>query len=133
MSDIWVEDRQTGERHNLTNTPDRHEDLIGSWPARPDVLIFYSSPINIDAGAGWLGYLSSIRTDGTQYSVLVESPLLSTPALSPDGQTIAYTTGSYELWLYQWGSGSQLLDFKKYGLAKLRLKPPSWHLVEALV
>lgn len=116
-SDIWAEDRQTGERYNLTNTPDRYESSIKSWPARPDILIFYSSPIDIDAGAGWLGYLSSIRTDGTRYSVLVESSLLSTPALSPDGQTIAYTTDFYGLWLYQWGSGSQLLDLKKYGLA----------------
>ncbi len=115
-SDIWAEDRQTGERYNLTNTPDRYEYFIESWPARPDILIFYSSPMDIDAGAGWLGYLSSIRTDGTRYSVLVESSLMSTPALSPDGQTIAYTTGFWELWLYQWGLGSQLLDLKKYGL-----------------
>jgi Tol biopolymer transport system component len=116
QSDIWAKDRQTGEKRNLTNTPDRFEDLVESWSGRPDVLIFYSCPTDIEAGAGWLGYLSSIRTDGTGYSVLVESPLLSRPALSPDGQTIAYTTGWYELWLYRWSSGAQPLDVKEYGL-----------------
>lgn len=115
-SDIWAEDRQTGEKRNLTNTPDRYEHFIESWSAHPDLLIFYSYSADIDAGAGWLGYLSSIQTDGSQYSVLVESSLLSTPALSSDGRTIAYTTGWYELWLFEWGTGSQLLDFKEYGL-----------------
>jgi len=119
-SEIWVKDSQTGEEYNLTNTPDRDETLIGFWSARPDVVIFYSSPIDVDGGAGWRGYLTSIRTDGTQYSVLVDTPLLGAPALSSDGQTIAYvacTNDCYELWLYEWGSGSRAIDWGQYGLA----------------
>jgi Tol biopolymer transport system component len=126
--DIWVLDRQTGEEHNLSNTPDRDEMLIGLCPARPDVLIFYSTPKDTDAGAGWLGYLTSMHIDGTHYSVLVDSPMLSKPALSSDGQTIAYVSFTYDLLLYEWGFGSRMVDWQEYGLAgwEIHIYSVSW-------
>lgn len=123
--DVWIADIESGERRNLTKTPDRDEDCVIYSAAHPDVLFFYSTPVEMLAdggGAGWLGYLTGMQTDGSQYTVISESGLLSAPAFSPDGQTIAYNAAYdsqyYQLWLHQWGSEPQPLDWEKFGLGK---------------
>jgi hypothetical protein len=73
--DIWVTDLQSGERRNLTNTPDRDEYDIHIWDARPDVIWFYSQDKGIEAGEGWFGYPTIIRSDGTQVLSLLLRPL----------------------------------------------------------
>src|SRR5574341_391927 len=92
-SDIWVFDIVTGEKRNLTDTPDREETFAETSAARPDVIVFYSWPreMNQSIGAGWIGYLTLVRTDGTGYQVISANPVSSYAAASPDGQTIAYT------------------------------------------
>jgi Tol biopolymer transport system component len=121
--DIWVVDTQSGERHNLTNTPDRDEGCVIDWPAHPDTLLFYSSTPTETltyGGAGWIGHSTSMEADGTRYSVISEESLLSLPSLSSDSMTIAYTSIharlGYQLHLYSRESGSQLVDWGRYGL-----------------
>ncbi len=138
QSDIWVQDMATHQKRNLSNTPDRDEWFISLWPGRPDILVFYSWPITMNQGLGegWIGYLSLMSTDGTGYSVISNKPVSSPAAVSPDGQTIAFTTyeeenGSYYqvAWLYQFGSRARVFPQKVFGLADYKsvsLSSPAW-------
>lgn len=125
FSDLWLVDLATGQAKNLTNTPDRVEFTAQFWPAHPDVIIFMSQAV-ADQGPGG-GYLSAIQLDGSGYRVLDEtSASVGLPALSPDGQTIAYDRGG-EAWLYRWGSGPEQLALSTFGVTNsLKLANPAW-------
>jgi Tol biopolymer transport system component len=71
--------------------------------------------------------MTSIKTDGSEYFV-IERLFLDSPALSPDGQILAYTSEE-EMRLYQWGSISYTIDLKEYGLTNWEVhftSPPAW-------
>jgi len=127
--DVWAVNVHTAEKRNLTNTPDRCEKgLISLWPARSDVLVFRSWPTSeIADDFGHRGAITSIKTDGSEYSVI--EPLFSeSPALSPDGQILAYDSQA-GMRLYQWGSISRTIDLKEYGLKNWEVhfaSPPAW-------
>ena len=89
LSDIWVYDVASGARRNLTNTPTRDEGRMLNWPPNAEFLAFYSTP-GIPDGEGWIGYLTSMRTDGKGYQVISQRGVSSPAAFSPDGHTIAY-------------------------------------------
>lgn len=137
-SDIWVFDIATGEKRNLTDTPDREETFVEIWAARPDVIVFYSWPteMNQSIGAGWIGYLTLAHTDGTGYQVISANPVSSYAAASPDGQTIAYTELTTDssryyatAWLYDIDAGVQPFPVEKYGFEKredAQFYSPAW-------
>jgi Tol biopolymer transport system component len=74
-----------------------------------------------------MGYLSSIQLDGSGYRVLDDtSSSIGLPALSPDGQTIAYDRGG-EAWLYRWDSGLEAVNLVDYNVSiPLKLANPAW-------
>jgi hypothetical protein len=129
VSDIWVEDVATGDRRNLSNTPGRHESGIAVWPEQPEYLFFYSWPIEVTAdGEGWLGYPTVMKIDGTEYDVLSDDLAFGEAALSPDGQTIAYSTHG-AAWYYRLGTKAHRFPWQNFGLTELKniaLHLPSW-------
>jgi Tol biopolymer transport system component len=140
LSDIWRWDVITSERRNLTRTPNRDEGYwLTLWPERPDTLVFYSTEGYPD-GAGWIGHLTVMRTDGTDYQVISPQGVSSPAAFSPDGHTIAYTmheaitstSGTRYVvtsWYYRIGSQPQRFPWKNFGLTKfatMGFSSPSW-------
>ncbi len=126
IADMRVEDVATGRKRNLTNTPLRDEWQISTWWTRPDILVFYTTP-GFPDGAGWIGYLTVMRTDGTEYQVVSKEPVSSPAALSPDGRTTAYATD--DAWYYRVGSQPQRFPWKNFGLARFKtmgFSSPSW-------
>jgi hypothetical protein len=120
--DVWLLDRATGERVDLTQTPDRFETVPMWWPGRPDVVVFGS-----DTGAGMENsdYPTVVGLDGSGYQVL--DPDRGGPrALSPDGSAIAY--GGYDApgAIYRWGSGSEAFDPAEYGVPASKIFQPAW-------
>jgi Tol biopolymer transport system component len=124
-SDLWLVDLTTGQSLNLTQTPDRVEYAAQFWPDRPDSIIFMSQPVDDQGPSG--AYLSTIQVDGSGYRVLDDTASsIGQPALSSDGQTIAYDH-SGEAWLYRWDSGSEALDLASYQVNdSLKLANPAW-------
>jgi phosphate transport system substrate-binding protein len=126
--DIWVADIETGERRNLTDTPDRDEECVIHFDARLNTLFFYSTPVEVltdGGGAGWIGYLTGMQADGTQYTVISEESLQSPASFSPDGTAIAYV--SHQLYLHFHSSGSQLVEWERYGWpGKVYVSSTSW-------
>lgn len=127
--DLWLTDLITGERRNLTETPDRAERQFRWWPARPDVVLFSSLPQEIEPAPGMTGFLAAVGVDGSDYRVLDEQNHVGgPPAPSPDGQTVAYGTGPVG-WLYRWDTGTEPFDPAAYGLtgvSDLHIGNPSW-------
>ncbi|KAA3642884.1 MAG: hypothetical protein DWQ07_20385 [Chloroflexi bacterium] len=137
ISDIWSVDITTLEKTRLTQTPDRVE----VWPFRlsgyPDLLFFYSWTSDISPGEGWVGYLSSVKLDGSEY-VALPHDLTRYPAFSPDGKTIGLMTYGYdeednffrETLLYHPGSEPQPFPLEKYMFDELTdvkiASPLSW-------
>jgi Tol biopolymer transport system component len=126
-----VEERQAGERRNLTQTAERTESLLLNPTGASDRLFFCSSPVE-DDGAGIHCRLTSVRTDGTGYSVLTDR-LSSYPTLSPDGQTIAYVASAPEtderrLWLLPVDGSPRPAAWSEFGLEgwSLSLHAVSW-------
>jgi Tol biopolymer transport system component len=120
--DVWLADLATGERRNLTGTPDRFEEEPVWWPGRPDVVVFGS---DVGAGMESASYPTVVGVDGSGYQIL--DPEEGGPfALSPDGQMIAY--GGYDDLgkIYRWGSGPEVFDPGSYGLAVEKLYQPAW-------
>lgn len=98
--DIWLQELASGQRHNLTNSPQRYEGSPVWWPARPGLILFGSQE---ELGPGY-GLIQAVNSDGSQ--PLTIDPAQGGPfALSPDGQQIAY--GGYEDVgrIYQWETG----------------------------
>lgn len=124
--DLWVIDLVTMKERNLTQNSNRVHCCPQWWPARPGTIVFGSWPVDSDLGPT-SGYLSTVRENGRGYTILdgdVTSNAL--PALSPDGQTIAYDrTGT--AWLYHWETGAEALDLTAWGLEGVqRIGGPSW-------
>lgn len=120
--DVWLLDRATGDRADLTNTPDRFETTPMWWPGRPDVVVFGS-----DTGIGMENsdYPTVVGLDGSGYQVL--DPDHGGPrALSPDGSAIAY--GGYDApgAIYRWGSGVEPFDPTMYGVPASKILVPAW-------
>lgn len=125
--DLWIVDMTSGVKQNITNTPDRIESSPQWWPARPGSIIFGSWEISEELGPS-TGHLSMISSDGSNYSVLEESASNTLPALSPDGQTIAYDRGG-EAWFYNMSGQKEALDLNAYGLTAakdIHTDSPSW-------
>ncbi|MBC8449892.1 MAG: PD40 domain-containing protein [Chloroflexi bacterium] len=124
QDDLWLADSVSGERRNLTQTPDRVECCAQWWPARPDMIPFGSMPKEADLGPGF-GFLTTVQIDGNGHRVLGETVSYALPALSPDGRTIAFDqegTG----WLYRWGVGPEPFEPVAYGLSVQRIASPAW-------
>lgn len=123
-SDLWLIDLTTGEKRNLTSTPDRMECCPQWWPARPDTIIFGSWPQDADPGPS-TGFLTIIEADGSDYRVLSESLSNAPPAPAPDGQTIAYDQGG-TAYLYRQDTSPVPFDPAAYGLPVHRIGSPAW-------
>lgn len=127
--DLWLADLTTGERRNLTRTPNSTETNFRWWSARPDVVLFSSRPQEILPVPGVTGFLAVVGINGHGYRVLDDQNHTGgLPAPSPDGQTIAYGSGSTG-WLYHWETGPEVFDPADYGLPRYRdghIGSPSW-------
>jgi hypothetical protein len=122
--DIWLKELPDGLGTNLTNTPERDENMFWWWPANPSVVVFSSRTEEEGPFASTLGLMG---VDGSNYQLLEgTSPSISPPALSPDGQSIAFDK-SAEPWLY-WlsGGGAQPLPLDQYGLEFDKFAFPAW-------
>ncbi len=125
--DIWVADLIKGSETNLTADNNRLEGSSQWWPANPGLIVFNS----VDAQDGWMmspGQASIVMQDGSNYQVLDESSSFWSPALSPDGNSIAYDTGS-AAWVYRLDTGKEPFDVRDYGLdapADFKIGSPSW-------
>lgn len=124
--DIWLADLSTRERFQLTDTPYR-ETGFDWWPARPGMIVFSIQPEDGWDHAPWgAGYLATINADGSGYRILDdENPTGSLPALSPDGQTFAYTVDGLP-WLYHWDSGPAPIDLTAYTINASSFYAPAW-------
>jgi uncharacterized repeat protein (TIGR01451 family) len=132
--DVWLVDLSSGEKRNLTQTPDRSESKLRWWAARPDVILFLSQQYEGE-GKPRLGegFLTVVGVDGSGYRVLDDQTLVGgvygMPAPSPDGRTIAYGGGN-TAWLYRWETGPEVFDPARYALTDaqgdLRIANPAW-------
>jgi Tol biopolymer transport system component len=126
--DIWLADVATGERRNLTQTPDRFECCAQWWPGESEIILFNSSPEQEDRGPNY-GFSTIARLDGSGYNVLDDNEVsFALPAPSPDGQTVAYDR-AVQPWLYRPDTGSEPFDLTPYNLpsaSDLRVVSPSW-------
>ncbi|MDY7040139.1 MAG: hypothetical protein SVX38_04680 [Chloroflexota bacterium] len=132
QQDVWLINLTDGAIWNLTRTPDRFECCFRWWPDRPDVVVFYSGEEGAERGPGATGYLTAINLDGQGYRILDSehgiSPEPDQFALSPDGQTVAYGSGS-TAWLYRWETGVEVFDPADYGLTgyeDVQIGHPAW-------
>ncbi len=127
--DIWLADIATGERRNLTQTPERRECCAQWWPSRPDSILFDSWPA--EASGPNMGFATLIRSDGTGYQVLDdEEPAFTQPAPGPDGQTVAYDRAA-QPWLHRADTGPEPLSFDLTAYEPLdetpiRVVSPGW-------
>jgi Tol biopolymer transport system component len=122
--DIWLADLQTGEKRNLTNTPENEERGYRWWPGKPGAVLFYYRPMN-EAGMS-SGSLGMVRTDGSGYQVIdPQGGSLGDAAPAPDGYTIAFDQGGRPV-LYTDGQGIQPLDLAAYGVQADQAINPAW-------
>jgi len=122
MGDIWLMDTISGERKNLTNTPERDE-VSPLWVAgQPDTLLFGSDTAT---GMENSSYPTIVNLDGSGYQILdeVNGGLGS---ISPDGSQFFYSAYQPTALIYDWDSGAQVFDPLAYGLHVKALLPPVW-------
>lgn len=120
--DVWLLNVATGERTNLTNTPDRYEGTPMWWVGRPGTLEFGSDTAS---GMENSSYPTVVLTDGSGYQVL-DDEHGGPQALSPDGSAIAY--GGYDApgAIYRWGTGVEAFNPADYGVDVNKLLQPGF-------
>jgi len=116
--DIFLAEPMDNPGVNLTNTPDRLENIPQWLPLNPLKIVFNSKGVNEAQEKGWdndvLGYLSMMNTDGSEYSVLADVTSYTAPAITSDGSTIAYEQSGVPM-LYEIGKGPRPFDSTLYG------------------
>jgi hypothetical protein len=120
--DVWLLNVATGERANLTNTPDRYEETPMWWVGRPGVLEFGSDTAS---GMENNSFPTVVLTDGSGYQVL-DNEHGGPQAPSPDGSAIAY--GGYDApgAIYRWGSRVEAFNPADYGVNVNKLLAPGF-------
>ena len=126
-NDIWLTDSATGERRNLTQTPDRIECCAQWWPGQSDAILFSSWTVENVGPSG--GYPTVVQLDGSEYKVLDETQsAYALPAPSPDDETVAYDRVG-QPWLYKTGTGPEPFDLTLFGLTSdsdVSVVSPAW-------
>jgi Tol biopolymer transport system component len=122
MGDIWLMETSTGERQNVTNTPDRDE-VSPLWvPGRPDLILFGS---DTEFGMENSMYPTVVNIDGSGYRI-VDPDTGGLLDVSPDGEMFFY--GGYEktVLAYYWDFGTEVFDPSDFGLSVEKLIIPAW-------
>lgn len=116
--DIFLAEPMDNPGRNITNTTNSLELLPQWWPGRPSKIVFHSMGVNEAQEKGWardyLGYVTLMNIDGSEYQVLGDGPSLSKPAMSPDGKTVAFDQDGWPM-LYEIGSGRRAFDAAQFG------------------
>ncbi|GAB4581370.1 MAG: hypothetical protein Fur0022_41170 [Anaerolineales bacterium] len=111
--DVWLADLTTGTWRNLTNTVDRVE-YPAFWVPGTDLVGLSSyNPAESNGLPAW--QLTFIRLDGSGYEVVDMGAMWGSPAVSPNGDVVAYDV-SGEPRLYRIGSGVEAFDPAEHGL-----------------
>lgn len=124
---FWIADIQSGERHQLTDNPDRFHFSPQWWTGIPGAILLLSKPRIPDTPMQPTGpgNLTLVNADGSGYQVLdSEFKTIVQPSPSPDGLSIAYVRGGEDSsedetsspWLYRLDSGPEPFDYTAYGL-----------------
>lgn len=71
--EIWAFDTETGERRQITNSPDLMKRGISVWPKHPDWLVYNATTADSQAVPGYIGAIVLAKTDGTQEQILSEN------------------------------------------------------------
>ena len=130
-TDLWSVMIGTGEKKNLSNSPDQTE-LFGMWwPGQPDKVIFGSRPTSEEPVPS-TGHLSMLSVETGEYQILDGENISNAyPAPSPDGQRIAYDR-SGSPWIYDLVNGPEAFDLDAFdfyvavGSQQITLASPSW-------
>jgi hypothetical protein len=87
--DVWLEAVDgSASPLNLTNSPERLEQGVQWWPARPGWLLVAYQPLD---DMGYSAFYALMKSDGSSFTPLEsEERSMSVPALSPDGVMVAY-------------------------------------------
>jgi Tol biopolymer transport system component len=124
--DLWLYNLKTSSLLRLTMTDDREEGLSAWWPNHLENILFTSRVKNQPAD---VHYLSTIRSDGTNYRVLDQDhPITGWPVPSPDGVWVAYSSNGLG-WLWGGEAGPQQVDPASYGLSSPKgqsIFNPTW-------
>jgi Tol biopolymer transport system component len=122
MGDIWLMEVSTGERRNITNTPDRDE-VSPLWvPGRPDLILFGS---DTEFGMVNSTYPTVVNLDGSGYRIL-DPDTGGLRDVSPDGEMFFYGGYSETMLAYHWDSGTEVFDPAEFGLPVEKLFIPAW-------
>jgi Tol biopolymer transport system component len=122
MHDIWLLELTSGERRNLTNTPDRDEVGPSWWPGRPEVVVFGSDTRPYMENAE---FPTVVGLGGNDYRIL-DTDRGGPRALSYDGQAIAYGGYGQDGIIYRWDVGTEPFDPAQYGMPVEKLYQPAW-------
>jgi len=87
--DVWLEPVDGSVSPlNLTNSPERLEQSVQWWGARPGWLLVAFQPLD---DMGYSAFYALLNADGSEFIPLEsEERNMSTPSLSPDGVMVAY-------------------------------------------
>lgn len=124
LKDIWSINIVSGEKRNLSNTPDRDESRLQYWPAQ-DSLLFYSHSKEEEVGPFGGGYLTLMTTTGYGYRLLSDELDSVIPQISPDGRAFAL----YDGYLYDPATGIRKLELQASGpgfVGDVYLNSPAW-------
>jgi Tol biopolymer transport system component len=124
LMDIWAVDVKTGNKRNISNTPDRDERRVQFWPRR-NSLLFYSRTVDENMGPYIGGHLTEMSISGDNYKILADRLGFIPPLISPDGNTIAIHGGG----LYDNEMGFQDLNFTEsatYNFPDVFFGEPDW-------
>jgi len=120
LGDIWLEELVSGERRNLTNTPDRDETTPMWIPGQPDALLFGS---DTEAGMENAMYPTLVLIDGNGYEIL-DQTTGGLRGISPQGQIFFYGGLDATLLMYSWDGETVVFDPSAYGLDVAKLFQP---------
>ena len=140
-TNLYLDELNTGESRQLTDTPDRFNFNPSWWPENPETIIFLSRALSGTSQPGQPGpaNLAMVKTDGSSFQVLDDEHISHTvmPSLSGDGQTIAYDHGGETAsedgiltpWIYRLEGEVEPFDYRAYGLEELpdlSFGSPAW-------
>jgi WD40 repeat protein len=122
MGDIWLMEVSTGNRENITNTPDRDE-VSPIWvPGRPDIILFGS---DTEIGMANSAYPTVVNVDGTGYQIL-DPETGGLRDVSPNGEMFFYGGYGGTILAYRWDDGTEVFDPSDFGLSVEKLFNPTW-------